>query len=31
VRRRQTAEPRAGRIGLQNFEVKFHSREFSRT
>ncbi len=30
VRRRQPPEPRAGRIGLQNFEMEFHPIQFSR-
>ncbi len=30
VRSRETPQPRAGRIGLQNFEAKFHRCEFSR-
>ena len=31
VRRRETPQARAGRIGFQNLEVKFHPCEFSRT
>jgi hypothetical protein len=31
VRRRQAPQPRSGRIGFQDFEMKIHLIQFSRT